>query len=66
MRERQGRSREWHDNTNSKMTIRFGKVVKSCLEFSDDPHLSWEDERVLTSICVDIIIPLREECGLDS
>ena len=56
----------WYEDTFPTMTIRYGKVVRTCLAFAfeyDQGLPSWDDMDLRISVCAKIIGPLREECG---
>jgi len=64
---RQGLANDWYDNTYQTMTIRYGKVVRTCVnfaaEYSEGPQ-PWDDEDLRVLVCAKIIKPLEEECSV--
>ena len=62
---RPGLADRWYDDTVYTMTLRYGKVVRTCLAFAfeyDQGLPSWEDMDLRISVCAKIIEPLLEEC----
>lgn len=55
----------WYDEASAYMTVRYGKVVSTCLNFAfelDQGLPSWDDRDLRVAVCAKIIQPLREEC----
>jgi hypothetical protein len=57
----------WYEETYAPMTLKYGKVVRTCLSFAfeyDQALPSWDDRDLRISVCAKIIEPLREECSI--
>lgn len=55
----------WHQEAYSEMTVRYGQVVLTCLNFEfglEQARPSWDDRDLRVAMCAKVIQPLREEC----